>query len=493
MKIRSKIILLVAGLISFLAVSGIFTFYKFSEISRQLGDIASQNIVLSNKVVDLNLLHLDHTELFKRVVEKGLLLEANRIDKSQFDASKNDYSHACSAFDTGVHGQEKLVNDETKLQFLDTGERAKMRMNIDSVLALHQICAPRAGRVFTLLESGELDNALALADTFYYNEKLINNQLSGLLSSYNSYSASAIRQSGLNQKKIVYQMLLVLIIISLTGIAGAGLLAQGIIRSLNKAVWFAGEIEKGNRNVQFGNIPGDEVGGLLHTLKKMLKALRESEEVVLSEKKKSDDLLLNILPAEVADELKNKGSAEARHFDNVTVLFTDFKGFTTMAERLSPQQLVNELDACFRAFDHIMERHNIEKIKTVGDAYLAVCGLPHANPNHATTMVQAALEIIDFMNARKAQVGDMTFDIRVGLHTGNVVAGIVGVKKFAYDIWGDTVNTAARMEQNSDAGKINISQNVYDLVRHQFVCTYRGEIAAKNKGALGMYFVEGKK
>jgi len=207
------------------------------------------------------------------------------------------------------------------------------------------------------------------------------------------------------------------------------------------------------------------------------------------EKKKSDDLLLNILPEEIAAELKEKGSTKAKQFDNVTVLFTDFAGFTKISEQLTPQQLVDELDACFKAFDGIMDKYGIEKIKTVGDAYLAACGLPAYHEWHAERVVDAAREIILFMQRRRSEMGDRTFRVRIGIHSGSVVAGIVGVKKFAYDIWGDTVNTAARMEQNSEPGKINLSETTYGLVKDRFDCTYRGEIAAKHKGALKMYFV----
>ncbi len=210
-----------------------------------------------------------------------------------------------------------------------------------------------------------------------------------------------------------------------------------------------------------------------------------------TEKQKSDDLLLNILPGEVADELKAKGSTTAKQFDDVTVLFTDFVNFTQAAERMSPQQLVDELHTCFKAFDEICGKYSIEKIKTVGDAYLAAAGLPVADHNHAVHIINAALEIAQFMQDRFISTGGRTFTIRIGIHSGPVVAGIVGVKKFAYDIWGDTVNTAARMEQNSVPGKINISQTSYELVKDKFTCTYRGEIEAKNKGHLKMYFVNG--
>ncbi|MCX6199407.1 MAG: tetratricopeptide repeat protein [Bacteroidetes bacterium] len=224
------------------------------------------------------------------------------------------------------------------------------------------------------------------------------------------------------------------------------------------------------------------------------------------ERDRSENLLLNILPAEVAEELKAKGTADAKLFNDVTVLFTDFTDFTIISEKLSPQQLVDELHDCFSAFDKICEKYSIEKIKTVGDAYLAVSGLPLANPNHAGDMVNAALEINQFIakrikerESKALSFGEGLGEVRIGIHSGSVVAGIVGIKKFAYDIWGDTVNTAARMEQNSEAGKINISQTTYELLNRNstslrsgispFTFEYRGEIEAKNKGKLKMYFV----
>lgn len=207
-------------------------------------------------------------------------------------------------------------------------------------------------------------------------------------------------------------------------------------------------------------------------------------------KKQSDELLLNILPEEVAEELKAKGHADARHFDEVTVLFTDFKGFTKFSENLSPKDLVGEIDVCFKAFDHIMEKHGIEKIKTIGDAYMAAGGLPVVNRTNASDVVRAGIEIRDFIRNRRAEKGEESFEIRIGIHTGPVVAGIVGIKKFAYDIWGDTVNTASRMESSGEAGKVNISETTYQLVKDQFACAHRGEIEAKGKGKVKMYFVE---
>ncbi len=217
--------------------------------------------------------------------------------------------------------------------------------------------------------------------------------------------------------------------------------------------------------------------------------IKAQKEEIEKEKKRSDALLLNILPHEVAEELKNNDSAEARYFSNVTVLFTDFIDFTVTADRLTPTELVGELHACFKAFDDIMGKYDIEKIKTVGDAYLAVCGLPLEDPRHAEKVLRAAIDIREFIKDRKAHLGDTTFDVRIGINSGSVVAGIVGVKKFAYDIWGDTVNTAARMEQNSEAGRINISETTHELVKDKFDFEYRGEIFAKGKGMLKMYYV----
>lgn len=212
------------------------------------------------------------------------------------------------------------------------------------------------------------------------------------------------------------------------------------------------------------------------------------------EKKISEALLLNILPAEVASELKQYGSAEAQFFDEVTVLFTDFKNFTQIAERLNPSELVNLLHTCFKTFDEIITRHQVEKIKTIGDSYMCAGGLPVPNKSRAIDVVRAGIEIQEYMATLVAQLaaeGKEPIVMRLGIHTGPVVAGIVGVKKFAYDIWGDTVNTASRMESSGEPGMVNISEYTYNLIKDEpeFHFTSRGKIITKGKGEMEMYFV----
>lgn len=220
-----------------------------------------------------------------------------------------------------------------------------------------------------------------------------------------------------------------------------------------------------------------------------LRYINKTAKIIKKEKARSEDLLLNILPFEVAEELKTKGSAEAKQFDNVTVMLTDFVNFTHAVENMTPQSLIDELHTCFKNFDEIIRKYKIEKIKTSGDSYLAICGLPAPDPKHAENMANAAIEINRFICERFEQIGDSTFKIRIGINSGSVIAGIVGVDKFAYDIWGDTVNIAARMEQNSIPGRINISGSTYELIKDKFECTYRGKIEAKNKGEIDMYFI----
>lgn len=220
--------------------------------------------------------------------------------------------------------------------------------------------------------------------------------------------------------------------------------------------------------------------------------IRETNLIIEKEKNRSESLLLNILPKETAQELKLHGKVQAKRFDSVTVLFADFKGFTQYAEKLSPEQLVEKVDFYFSRFDEIMQKYGLEKIKTVGDAYMCAAGLPFPTADHARQMVMAAMEMAEIVrNAQSTLTDDPAFEVRIGINTGPVVAGVVGTKKFAYDIWGDTVNIASRMESNSSPGKINISETTYALVKDYFDCEFRGELDVKNKGLMKMYFVKG--
>lgn len=236
----------------------------------------------------------------------------------------------------------------------------------------------------------------------------------------------------------------------------------------------------------------------IYNIKKREKELEELVQIrtreLEKEKAKSEELLLNILPAGTAEELKKFGSAKARRHEMVTVMFSDFKGFSRISELLEPEELVAKIDYCFRAFDRIIEKHGLEKIKTVGDAYLCVGGIASEDDvDDAANVIHAALEIQAFMleNAlSKKQMGQTFFEARIGIHTGPLVAGIVGIKKFAYDIWGDTVNIASRMETYGEAGEVNISAATYELIKDQFRCKYQGEFK-ENTNAIGMYFVEG--
>ena len=211
------------------------------------------------------------------------------------------------------------------------------------------------------------------------------------------------------------------------------------------------------------------------------------------EKQESESLLLNILPYEVAAELKSTGTAKTKLYESITVLFTDFKDFTIIGEQMSAEKLVSELNYCFSAFDKIIQRYGVEKIKTIGDSYMCAGGLSERSGANAVDVVNAGIEMRDFMHAYnkdKISKGELQFEVRVGIHTGPVVAGIVGIKKFAYDIWGDTVNVASRMETGGEVDKVNISGTTYELVKKYFNCTYRGKIEARNKGKIDMYFVE---
>jgi class 3 adenylate cyclase len=301
-----------------------------------------------------------------------------------------------------------------------------------------------------------------------------------------------------NKRQIRSTSILVSLLVFGVGIGIGFWLARNIsvpVLALRDAAHKVGE---GDLTQRVTRIHRDEIGELGVAFNKMVDDLAKSHKLVndrtqelVMEKKKSDELLLNILPSDTAEELKITGSAKAKHYPSVTVLFADFRGFTLLSEKLEADVLVKELNFFFSAFDKIVAKYNIEKIKTIGDAYMCAGGLPMANETHADDVVKAAIEMRDFIREHRSLTSDLSFEIRIGVNTGPVVAGIVGLRKFAYDIWGDTVNIASRMETCSEPGKINISGSTHELIKDRFHCVYRGKINAKNKGEIDMYFVEG--
>ena len=221
--------------------------------------------------------------------------------------------------------------------------------------------------------------------------------------------------------------------------------------------------------------------------------LAQKNEIIEEERRRSENLLLNILPFTVAEELKRQGFAAARRYEEATVLFADFVGFSRLSKQMLPEELVSTLDHAFKNFDRIVGQYKLEKIKTIGDAYMCAGGVPSDDGDHPGNMVRAALDIQQFLNdwnRERVAGGQPAFEARIGIHTGPVVAGVVGNRKFAYDIWGETVNVAARMESNGEPGRVNISSSTYNYVKDVFRCSSRGRIAAKNVGEIEMYFVE---
>lgn len=226
------------------------------------------------------------------------------------------------------------------------------------------------------------------------------------------------------------------------------------------------------------------------------KKIDERTNDLNEERNKSKKLLLNILPQHVATELMETGKTMPIRYEKTSVLFTDFEGFTKMAEKLTPEALVDELDNLFKVFDEIVSGHHLEKIKTIGDSYMAVGGVPLGNETNAIDSVLVALKMQECMieeNKNRRQKGHPTFELRLGIHTGPLVAGVVGKNKFCYDVWGDTVNFASRLESGGETSKVNISKTTYEEINPFFECTYRGKISAKGKGDVDMYFVHGLK
>ncbi len=324
--------------------------------------------------------------------------------------------------------------------------------------------------------------ALACISSFLYLEINIKNQLP-------VYTLSHTSEMVFNYSNIVLCFLFMATWGSFLTIAVQR--TETILMERNKAVYTAEkateqaelqrQLEVKERDMEIYRLRNVE-------LKHSFDEIARRNEMIEEEKRRSEALLLNILPEEAARELLKEGFTRSRKYDLVTVMFTDFVGFTQIAETLKAEDLVLRVDKYFRAFDEITLKYGVEKIKTIGDAYMCAGGLPAINSTNPMDVLNAAIDMMKYMDDEH----DHLFKIRVGMHTGPVVAGVVGKHKFQYDIWGDAVNIAARMEQNSIPGRINISGATFELVKDYFDCEYRGKIEAKNKGEMEMYFVNGK-
>ena len=393
----------------------------------------------------------------------------------------------------GVETALNFVRDDSRLQFVSLIETDTIWEEDRSGFKIEKI-------VYKTFPENVVVDPYAGSDEYYikrnapFQTDIMNGEI--LL----SFSTSEIIQA-LNEIRIAsYTASMIVFIV---GLLIGYRLARNIsvpVLALRDAAYKVGE---GDLTQFIKNHSRDEIGELSIAFNKMVKDISSARKLVsqrtnelTEEKKKSDELLLNILPFDTAEEIKKTGTAKARYYELATVIFTDFKDFTSISEKMSPEKLVNELHHCFSAFDKIISKYKIEKIKTIGDSYMCVSGLPHKNVTHPFDAINAAIEIRDYMkNYKKEKMakGEISFDVRIGIHTGPVVAGIVGTNKFAYDIWGSTVNIASRLETNSDPNKINISEYLYELVKDNYYCNPRGNILVKGIGKISMYFVEGIK
>lgn len=228
-------------------------------------------------------------------------------------------------------------------------------------------------------------------------------------------------------------------------------------------------------------------------LRVKLAEIEQTQHALESEKQRAEELILNILPAAIAHELTTNGHVEPRHHPSVTIMFTDFVDFTKYAGQLAPRVLVDDLDQYFSEFDKIIRRHGLEKLKTIGDAYMCAGGLLSDSKSHVVDTCLAALEIRQAMaraNKQRERLQMAPWQLRIGIHTGNVMSGVVGKDKFTFDIWGDSVNVAARMQAASEPGRINVSESTYQHVKKFFALDARGSLEVKNKGAMPMYFLD---
>jgi class 3 adenylate cyclase len=299
-----------------------------------------------------------------------------------------------------------------------------------------------------------------------------------------------------------------LIIFALSGIiatASSFLLSRYLTRTLGELKLGAALIGAGRLDHKIDLHTRDELGDLAHTfndmaenlghareqLRSVNKELGSQNKLVETQRQISDSLLRNILPSQIADELRQSGFVEPKYFEDVTILFTDFVGFTLSTEKLAAEDLVQRLNDYFTAFDQITARYGIEKLKTIGDAYMCVAGMPMRTPSHPVDMVLAAFELVDAVQELSSRPGYPNWSVRVGIHTGPVIAGVVGIHKFAFDVWGESVNYSSRMESSGAANRINLSERTHSRVKDFIACEHRGKVLTKEGRGVDMYFADG--
>ena len=269
------------------------------------------------------------------------------------------------------------------------------------------------------------------------------------------------------------------------------------IRSLQKKVrTLTKKLERSEKNRSHLEQMWDRNANLFQTLNKEIEQQRtliqQQHRQLEIERQKSENLLLNILPRPIAQRLKEDQSVIADHYNSATVLFTDIVDFTKLSENLTPSGLVQFLNQIFSTFDSLVEKYRLEKIKTVGDAYMVAGGFPDPRPDHVDAVADLALEMRDSLAGFHTEKTQSVF-MRTGIHTGPAVAGVIGTKKFIYDVWGDTVNTASRMESHGVGGKIQVSEAAYKVLKDKYILEKRGLIEIKGKGRLMTYWLQGKK
>jgi class 3 adenylate cyclase/tetratricopeptide (TPR) repeat protein len=469
---------------------------KASALAKKLGNKSSEATILQNiadiqtKEKDFNNALLNHLQALKirENIQDIQRLALSYYSVGKVYAQQKQYNLALENYQKGLEIAQKLGDKLTEAKIhIYIAETYYEQENIDKGLTHAQEGLAKAEKTGSLVDVMEAKFILSklydakgdfklayqfrvrhqeLRDSLFneQNSKILNKLQTKLHEAKDRENQLKIaEQQRQNQRNIIYASVIGLFLVTVAFLLYRGQQKQkknnSILQIKNK------EIEKISKEV-------------------MLQSLETEEE-----RKKSEKLLLNILPAEVAQELKETGKTQVRYFKSITVLFADVKGFSALATKVSPQELIAELDATFSKMDEISQKYNLERIKTIGDCYMACGGLPNTNQTHPFEVVLAALEIQHWMEAERQRRQGNFWQVRLGMHTGEAVAGVIGKTKFAYDVWGNTVNLASRMESGGEVGKINVTEDTYELVKDFFIGEYREEIEAKNIGKVKAYFI----